>query len=424
MSYRDRALEDLIEAERELREHAERTAREYRALVLELAQRLAGEALEARRVENPGVPQVWTPADWRAFWWGVNLTAKSWGRPNGNGNGHEALERRIVQLEGELTALRERLERAQAEAAQARRSREELQKRLEEVKEKPKAQHKEQAEAKRPAERILTADELPALWHRLVEEMSGMVVPPAPERFKAQLKPKESDIRYRRKVLVLYTLATGGISSRMEIDRVVSVVEGLSERTNSVRKPLDELVQTGLLLCETIRMTSPFETGLAVYRLSEDGKALCALWGWQVVENEWERLLRLHRGVEQEAHSVAVLAFVLHARLRGWDAVILPEVEGAASPDVMVERDGERWYVEVERGDGSRRKWKNLAKLNGGKAALCAANKEGREKLVRDCKAERLGGVATDLRTLSFVGNELRKMFDITPAEPLWTERW
>lgn len=210
----------------------------------------------------------------------------------------------------------------------------------------------------------------------------------------------------------------------MEIDRVVSVVEGLSERTNSVRRPLDELVQTGLLICETIRMTSPFETGLAVYRLSEDGRALCNLWGWQVVENEWERLMRLHQGAEQEAHTVAVLAFVLHARLRGWDAVILPEVEGAARPDVLVERDGERWYVEVERGDGSRRKWKNLAALNSGKVALCAANEAVREKLVRDCKAERLEGVATDLRTLSFIGNELRKMFDITPEEPLWVERW
>lgn len=420
-AYRERALEDILNAERELRQNAERIAREYRELTLELAQRLAGEQLEARRRENPGVPQVWTAAEWRAFWSGVSpVTSGGWTKPGGNG--HEALERQIVRLEGELTVLRERLERAQAEAAQERRARQELQKRLDEA-QQAKAKPKK-GEAKRPAERILTADELPALWRRLVEEMSGMVVSPAPERFKAQLKPKESGIRYRRKVLVLYTLARGGISSRMEIDRVVSVVEGLSERTNSVRRPLDELVRSGLLLCETIRMTSPFETGLAVYRLSEDGKALCALWGWQTAENEWERLIRLHRGAEQEAHTVAILAFALHARLRGWDAAILPETAGNAEPDILVERDGERWYVEVERGDGSRRKWKNLAELNGGKVALCAANEEGREKLVRDCKAERLGGVAADLRTLSFVGNELRKMFDITPAEPLWAERW
>lgn len=421
-AYRERALEDILNAERELRQNAERVAREYRALVLELAQRLAGEALEARRRDNPAIPQVWTAADWTAFWNGVSVgTGGGWTKPKGNG--HEALERRIVQLEGELTALRERLERAQMEAAQERRAREELQKRLDEAqqaKEKPK----QKGEAKRPAERILTPAELPELWRKLVEEMSGMVVPPAPERFKAQLKPKESGIRYRRKALVLYAVARGGISSRMEIDRVVSVVEGLSERTNSVRRPVDDLVKSGLLVSDNIRMYKPFETGLAVYRLSEDGKALCALWGWQVVESEWERLLRLHQGAAQEAHSVMALAFALHARLRGWDAVILPEVEGAARPDLQVERDGERWYVEVERGDGSRRKWKNLAELNDGRVALCAANEEGREKLVRDCKAERLGGVATDLKSLSFIGDELRKMVDITPAEPLWLERW
>lgn len=423
-AYRERALEDILNAERELRRNAERIAREYRELMLELAQRLAGEQLEARRRENPNIPQIWTASDWRAFWSGVSLgTHSGWTKPKSNGNGHEALERQIVRLEGELTALRERLERAQAEAAQERRTREELQKRLDEARQ-TKTAKPEKGEAKRPAKRILTADELPALWRNLVEKMSGMVVPTAPERFKAQLKPKESNIRYRRKALVLYAIATGGLASRMEIDRVVSVVEGLSERTNSVRRPLDELVQSGLLLYETIRMTSPFETGLAVYRLSDDGKALCRLWGWEPVENEFERVLRLHQGDTQPAHTVMILAFALHARLRGWDAVVLPEVEGSAKPDVLVEKDGERWYVEVERGDGSRRKWKNLAALNGGKVALCAANEEGRERLVRDCKAERLSGVATDLRNLSFLGEELRKMVDITFQDPLWLERW
>jgi len=422
-AYRERALEDILNAERELRRNAERIAREYRELTLELAQRLAGEQLEARRRENPNIPHTWTASDWRAFWSGVSLgTSGGWTKPKSNGNGYEALERQIVRLEGELTALRERLERAQAEAAQERRNREELQRRLDEARQTKAA--KEKSEAKRPAERLLTAADLPVLWRNLVEKMSGMVVPIAPERFKAQLKPQESNIRYRRKALVLYAIAAGGLASRMEIDRVVSVVEGLSERTNSVRRPLDELVQSGLLLYETIRMTSPFETGLAVYRLSDDGKALCRLWGWEPVENEFERVLRLHQGNTQPAHAVMILAFALHARLRGWDAVVLPEVDGSAEPDVLVEKDGERWFVEVERGDGSWRKWKNLAALNGGKVALCAANEEGRERLVRDCKAERLSGVATDLRNLSFLGEELRKMADITFQDPLWLERW
>lgn len=421
-TYRERALEDILNSERELRRSAERLAREYRTLVQVLAQRWAGEQLEIRRRENPNIPDVWTPVEWRAFWDTVVLNKNDgWGKKSDNG--HDWPERRIARLEQELALVRERLEQAQAELAQERMRREELQKRLATA-EKPKEEAKAKGEAKRPAARIPTPAELPDVHRRLVEQMSSMIIPAAPERFKAHLKPKEAPLRYRRKVLVLYAVAVGGISSRMEIDRVVSVVEQLSERTNSVRRPVDDLVKSGLLITETIRMYSPFETGLAVYRLSEDGKALCRLWGWNVVENEWERILRLHQGAAQEAHTVMLLAFALHARLRGWDAVVLPEVAGAAKPDVLVEKDGERWYVEVERGDGSSRKWKNLAELNGGKVALCAANEEGRAQLVRDCKAQRLGGVAADLRSLSFVGEELRRMVDITSQDPLWLERW
>jgi len=78
----------------------------------------------------------------------------------------------------------------------------------------------------------------------------------------------------------------------------------------------------------------------------------------------------------------------------------------------------------VERGDGSRRKWKNLAGLNGGQVALCAADGEGRARLVRDCKAEGLGGVATDLEGLIFEDGAPRDLVEITPSEPLWIERW
>jgi len=423
-AYRERVLEDILNAERELRQNAERTAREYRALVMALAQRWAGEALEARRRDNPAVPSVWTPADWSAFWDGVSLAPAAGWMAAAGGNGHAALERRIEQLEAELTALRGRLERAQIELARERQAAAELRERLEGA-QKPKEKKAKKGEARRQAERILTPDELPEPHRSMVERLTSLVIPLAPERFKAQLKPGDSTIRYRRKVLVLYVVATGGVSTRMEIDRVISVAEQLSERTNSVRRPVDELVKSGLLETETIRMERPFETGLAVLRLSEDGKALCRTWGWQVVEGEWERIVRLHQGETQEAHMVMLLAFALHARLRGWNARILPQVDGTnAVPDVVVERDGERWYVEVERGDGSRRKWKNLAGLNAGKVALCAADEEGRARLVRDCKAERLGGVATDLHALSFVGEELRKMAEIDPEVPLWMERW
>lgn len=436
LPYRDRALEDILEAERKLRETAERTMREYRSLVIELAQRLAGEALEARRVENPGVPQVWTPADWRTFWTAVVMQPvgrSSWQTVRGNGNGSgqvKALEGEIERLKGEVEALRSALERSRIELAQERKAREELTKRLAEkqdAQEREKARQKPKPEQKQPnqeAKHLVSVEMLSTAHRAWLEELREMVIPDAPLRFREQLNPEEA-LRYRRKVLILYLLATKGICSRLEIDRLLSALENVSARTNSVRRPADELVKSGLLEASTLRMESPFATGMAVYRLTEDGRALCRAWGWDVVENEWERLLRLHQGEVQEAHTVMILAFALHARLRGWNARILPQVDGTnAVPDVVVERDGERWYVEVERGDGSRRKWKNLAKLNGGRVALCAADPAGRERLVRDCKAERLGGVAADLRTLVFDGDSPRNLVDISPAEPLWLETW
>ena len=118
------------------------------------------------------------------------------------------------------------------------------------------------------------------------------------------------------------------------------------------------------------------------------------------------RDLAIQKALNDYASVEATLAGYVQSRLQ--------------SPDL----DIMRWYVEVERGDGSRRKWKNLSALNRGKVALCAADPDGRERLVRDCKAERLNGVATDLRTLVFDGDSPRNLVDISPAEPLWLETW
>ncbi|KPL84199.1 hypothetical protein SE15_03290 [Thermanaerothrix daxensis] len=422
--YRERALADLIAAERDLRESAERLARDYRALVLELAQRLAGEALEARRREDPSVPQGWTPAEWRAFFLtALPGTGQSGWTASNNGH-HAALERKIEQLEKEVAGLRERLNQAQMALTRVERERDHAQREAERWKakaeEKPKAQGSETAVQRR----LPTLDDLPDLYRTLARDLEQMIIPQAPGRFEQALRP-EDGIRYRRKVLILKAISAMGLCARLEIDRVISVVEGISPRTNSVRRPAEELVESGLLIGDSLRIEHPITTGLAVYRLSEDGRALCREWGWAVVENEWERVLRLHQGEAQEAHTVMILAFALHARLRGWNAVVLPEVEGTnAAPDVLVERGEERWYVEVERGDGSRRKWKNLAGLNGGQVALCAADGMGRARLVRDCKAEGLSGVATDLEGLIFEDGAPRDLVEITPSEPLWIERW
>jgi hypothetical protein len=107
--------------------------------------------------------------------------------------------------------------------------------------------------------------------------------------------------------------------------------------------------------------------------------------------------------------------------MRGWKAKVLPEItESPARPDVFIENDQERWYVEVETGtrvQENNAKWLNLAQLQDGKIALCARTPEERKVLVSDCL--RWKGVATDLESLV-----LHKMKEITPGAPLWMETW
>lgn len=416
-------IRSLVEAERELRLNAERIARAYREVMTEAAFRLAGAKLEELRRANPDTPDGWTPADWRDFWLTIHLNGGSgWQAEKGeNGNGAK-----LAVLERENRTLREKLEQVRQELALAQKELEAQRQKAAQAEAKPKEPKEKKGEVQTtPTSRSLAAGDLPAAQQQLLDELKALAIPQPPGMYQQQLGAKENPLRYRRKVMILYLIARGGINSRLEVDRMISVVEGLSPRSNSVKAPAEELVKSGLLMSATLTMSEPFQTSLAVYRLSEDGKAVCRLWGWEVVESEWERVNRLHQGDVQEAHTLMLLSFAMHARMRGWNALLLPEAQGNADPDVLVERDGERWYVEVERGDGSRRKWRNLAQLNNGKAALCAADPAGRDRLVRDCKAERLGGVASDLRSLVFdENNRPRSLVDIGRDDPLWLERW
>ena len=170
-----------------------------------------------------------------------------------------------------------------------------------------------------------------------------------------------------------------------------------------------------------MRLKSP-ATRLALVRLGEKGRVLAEiLFKAAPVESEWERLNRLHEGERFPGHTLAVLLFALHARLRGWSAEVMPALEGNPTPpDVVVERDGQRLFVEVELGKKDRgAKWKHNAEANGGRVALCTGTAKRRALLVGDCKRQGLHGVATDLE--SMIGIPWVK---ITPEVPLWIEEW
>ena len=188
-----------------------------------------------------------------------------------------------------------------------------------------------------------------------------------------------------------------------------------------MRRVIVDLEQANILVPEIIKLKTP-RTALKLYRLSSEGEKLYqALFQSRPYENDWSRLIRLHEGARFPEHTLAVIAFTMHARKRGWATQILPEVAGSKSvPDVWVMRGDEKLYVEVELDEKERvAKWRNQSALNEGRVALCATTQKLRARLVGDCKLDKLAGLATDLETL--INGKFK---EINAASPLWQMNW
>ncbi len=397
-----RMLDDLLSAERSFRDLAERRARALTGVLTELAYRLAGERLEQMRQLDPSAPGGWKPEDWRNFFLSVSLVSQGdgWGgkaagtNGNGNGKGHaeiSALQVKIAALERELAQARQ----AQTQARTV-----------------PLKAEADSAPMVQPSGRL-----------------SAFVMPKIPKAFehrwqvRAEMSKADAELHLKRRGMVMKCLADGQ-NVQVEIGRYVGDATGAQYRSGSIRRVFDALEESGLIVRQTLtlQVTGNMPTRLAVARLSAEGKQFCAALGWQVVESEWERLLRLHEGEKQEGHTLAILLFAAAARLRGWTVEILPEAQGNARPDMAVRRAEQQFYVEVETGtrlhDGNA-KWRMNAELNGGRVALVARNVEERGTLVADCKHVAEHGCATDIETL-IAG----RLVEVNEGDALWAEEW
>lgn len=185
-------------------------------------------------------------------------------------------------------------------------------------------------------------------------------------------------------------------------------------------RQITRLVSAGLVATETLATGN---TRLKLVRLSEAGKRLLQKQGQLVVPSEWEILQEKHGGSQQQGHGVQVCLFTYLARSYGWQATVCPAlptgVTSPAQPDVLLEREGERLYVEVEAGSGEveRRmaKWRNLGQWQG-RVALAAPSPALRRTLVAEAQAAGTQGVATDMTSLRPAWDE--KQNDI------WLEAW
>lgn len=424
---RTNALDDLLDAERHFRQQAENALRDLRGVLTELAQRMAGDQVENARRTDPTAPENWGPDRWRKFF--ASLPAQAAG-VSWNDNILAELE----QLRSENRAIKGRSNSSPTPAAPM-----------------PAANNSE-AQPEQPAAASLpaTADVTPlpqpesdpakvgaSLQGRtfahmdLLRELRALRLPSAlPARFeshfpKAGLNETDWERQVRRKLYVLYLLSQG-LDIRLEMDYLISQVEGVSSRTGALRRVYDSMADKNLISRNVLEMSAP-NTSLAMLQLTEDGRDLCRILGWGVAETERQRMNRLHQGEQFPLHTLGVMIFAMHARLRGYQAGVMPQLEGMqtnAIPDVCVarslpEQQPETIYVEVEMSTKELdEKWRNQAQLQS-RVALCARNAQRRARLIGDCKLKKLHGVATDLETLIAC-----KVPDITHNTPLWAEEW
>lgn len=403
-----RALSDLLQAERSLREMNESVLRDMRQALLETAIRLDGERLEALRRTDPAIPSNWSPADWRKFF---SQVSQGWG-------GAGTREARLLQLEKLVESLKKKLAQAEARTA-ASPSHSQV------IPPAPAPQ------AMMPIPSLSIAGLLPGAVPSLsaliadAQQVGQSLPQNASALFKKSLvngggrTGGDLPRAFQRYWILLYLVGHWGLTVSTELEDILSAVVDISAGSGSLRRLLGDLSEkSDIFVSETVKADSP-STSLKLFRLSAQGERLYqSLFNRRINENEWSRLMRLRAGERHPGFTVALLAFVSQARKRGWAAQVLPE--GKDAPDAWVMRGDERWFVEIGLSGKERLShWQGLAALNDGRLALCAADSKTRAQLVEMRKQAHLAGVATDIEALV-----MEKLKGVAENAILWHESW
>ncbi|OQY36003.1 MAG: hypothetical protein B6I38_00650 [Anaerolineaceae bacterium 4572_5.1] len=233
---------------------------------------------------------------------------------------------------------------------------------------------------------------------------------------------RDLSLAYERYWSTLWLIGRWSIVSKLEIETLIGLSNGLSTRAGSLVRASKDMVEANLLLEKSMRLSKAPSSALKIYTLSEEGKTLFKLlFKKRAVQDELAIMNEKHEGERFPDHTLAVLIFALHARRRGWATQLMPSVEGKAAPDLVILRGDECLYVEVERGQKEKSaKWTGIASLNEGTVALCAMTEKYRQRLVGDCKLLKIkAGLATDLKSLVTVRYD-----DIGAETALWLKKW
>ncbi len=367
----DATMDQILEAEREMRNLAEKEAVECRKTMMRLLARFAPAELERMKKADPrGWDKSLTPDDMERMI--VDAVTRQRWNTNAVVSRDPVLEKELERLKEENAKLKLQVEKLQ-----------------EELQERSKEQE--------------TGDDQPSAAPEIT-------IPPFPP-----VKYRSSFLRWHREGFVIALVAKTGWSMRLALaEALAERDDGLtSYNAGSVRRMFDRMEKEGFITSHTTKLGS---AQASMISLTEKGKEVARAMGYEPVESEWERLMRLHGGKAQAKHAAMVCTFAYHARKRGWRTEVCPVVEGNADPDVLIEKGEKQVYVEVEAESGSderrAKKWRNAADLQGF-VALAAVNGSMRKRLVSEAKGASKHGVATDIQYL--IQN---------PEGDLWAESW
>ncbi len=236
---------------------------------------------------------------------------------------------------------------------------------------------------------------------------------------------------WQRTTAVLSVMAATGVSSRLEVVALASLLLGMkSYSSGSIKRTVKSLIDVGFLKVqnETI-YTAPTH----FVSMTKMALQLLAIADVEPVLSELDILTRYHGGQAQLNHNCHVIVYALQARMRGYHTVLLPKVkvEGYpnSAPDILIERTGddheeERIYVEVEAGHSSykeedrnrQRKWGGQVALQG-YVAICAASNVEAQNYIDETKDTAPHGRVTSLEFL----RSLEKQGDY---DSMWLYAW
>ena len=229
-------------------------------------------------------------------------------------------------------------------------------------------------------------------------------LPDLPECLPADLERRMGRMRPERKERMLqglYLMTYTGYALGMELRSLMEANLFLMPRNSSVQRAfLADLPASGLVHKDTF----PFirRSRAALLRLTDAGKAVCQEMGWNLAENEWETLIRGHRGQALPRHTIGLLAFCYQARLRGWKTQLLPQVKAGVRPDVRVQKgSSDPLYVEFETDTRDKLdKWKNMYEFQR-LVAIVTFVESQRKRFADECREVNASVIATDIDTLT-----------------------